>query len=236
MAKNRLKPTAHQTFRIEYDASVQGDDPDFGAELIRSRRLEDEGRYEEACNVRYEAFQKFVELIPDDDNVELDWDDEPTSEALLLAYSSAIDFFLVGDWEMCAAQLEMVLELDAEDHMEATVLLAYAYVAMGEYDSYDEIVNDINDKLPDKVILSLWSEWRRAGLLPEGDLMRMRRHFAPYWHEFTADEHPVDAAYRRNIALENPPKEALARELWIQTEHLWRQFPDFIEALRASEN
>ncbi len=60
----------------------------------------------------------------------------------------------------------MLLDVDPEDHTEATIPLAYTYIAMEEYESFDDIINDVNDKYIDKVILTLWSEFRRTGTLP----------------------------------------------------------------------
>lgn len=135
---------------------------------------------------------------------------------------------------MCAAMLEMLLELDPEDHLEATIRLAYSYLAMEEYDSFDDIANDISDKFADKEILTLWSAFRRTGQLPVGEVHGFCKRFRPYYNEFTADEHPVDDDYIRDVDSENPRPETLARELWLQTEHLWSIFPGFIEALKAA--
>lgn len=234
MAKNLLKPTAHQTFRIVHIEDAKGSAPDFGAELARSRQAEIQHNYEEACNIRFAAVQSLVELLPEDENIELDWEDAATQNALTLLYCSAVDFFLWGDWEMSAAQLEMLLELDSEDHLEASTQLAYTYVAMGEFESFDEVINDISDKAPDRTLLMLWSEFLRTGRLPEGELQRFRRNFGAWLKEWTADEHRVNDWYLAQIASERPSKEALARELWIQTEHIWAQNGAFLEALRAS--
>ena len=234
MAKNLLKPTAHQTFRIEHVAELKGNGVDFGAELERSHNAESKGRYEEACEVRFAAVQQLVELLPEDEVVELDWEDSYTQKAMELIYLSAVDFFLVGDWEMAAAQLEMLLDADSEDHLEASRLLAYCYVALEEYESFDEVINDLSDKSPDRAILLLWSEFRRGGRLPEGELMRMRRSFGPYLKEFTAASHNVNEWYLEQIGSEHPSKEALARELWLQTEHLWTEHSDFIAALQKA--
>ena len=46
--------------------------------------------------------------------------------------------------------------------------------------------------------------------------------------------HPADESYIADIESERPSRRALARELWLQTEHLWREFPELVEALRAS--
>ena len=135
---------------------------------------------------------------------------------------------------MCAAQLEMLLELDSEDHLEASTLLAYTYVALGEFESFDEVINDISDKTPDRTILLLWSDFLRTGRLPEGELQRFKRNFAPWYKEWVADEHRVNDWYLTQVSSERPSKEALARELWIQTEHLWAQNTPFIDALRKA--
>ncbi len=226
-----LEPNPDQTCRI-----VAADDPkglyNFRAAIDASRRRERAGDIEGACNLRYEAFRRLYDLLPEGEETILDWHDPATRAAVELANFSAIDHFLVGDWEMAAGIFELVLEIDPEDHLEATTRLAYTYVAMGEFDSLDEIINDISDKYPDRQVLLLWSEWRRSGTLPEGNLVRFRTRFAPYYHEFIAGEHPVTPEYLADIDSDRPSPEALAREMWLQTEHLWLLFPGFIEALR----
>lgn len=231
MAKNTLKPTLNQTFRIVRDESAKGGDKDFGAELARSRRAEQEGEFEEACEIRFAAVQELVALLPEDEPIELDWDDRATRDAVVLLYSSAVDFFLVGDWEMAAAQLEMVLDVDSDDHMEATTLLAFVYVAMGEWESFDDILADLADKSPERSILILWNDFVRTGKINDKELSVLKRFHAAYWREWTASEHPADGRYLADISSERPSKEAQARELWLQTEHLWVQNKAFIEAL-----
>jgi tetratricopeptide (TPR) repeat protein len=228
-----LEPTADQTFRI-----VAADDPrglyDFRGAIDSSRALERTGDIEGACNLRYEAFRRLYDLMPEGEETILDWHHDLSRAAVELANFSAIDHFLVGDWEMAAGIFEFVLEVDPEDHLEATTRLAYVYLAMGEFDSFDDVINDISDKYPDRQVLMLWSEWRRAGRLPEGNFVRFKTRFAPWYREFTADEHPISPEYLADIDSDRPSPEALARELWLQTEHLWTLFPDFIEALRTT--
>ena len=132
---------------------------------------------------------------------------------------------------MSAALLEMLLELDPEDHLEGSELLAFDYLAMDEQELFDEVINDVSDKHPGREVLLLWSAFRRDGRLPEGELQRFRTHFAPFFAEFTADEHPADEAYLRDIGSERPSPAAQARELWLQTENLWVLWPGFIDAL-----
>ncbi|MDR2913095.1 MAG: hypothetical protein LBV38_07415 [Alistipes sp.] len=231
MAQAQLQPTTDQTFRI-----VADDDPkglyDFRRVIDESRRREQQGDVEGACNVRYEAFRRLYDMLPEGEETILDWHDDNTRAAVELAGYSGIDHFLVGDWEMAAGVLELVLEIDPEDHLEATTRLAYVYLAMGEFDSFDDIINDISDKHADRQVLLLWSEHRRNGKLPEGNLIRFKSRFAPYYREFVAPTHPVTPEYLAEIDSERPSPEALARELWLQTEHLWILYPDFIEHLR----
>lgn len=234
MGKPVLKPAGYDCYVIDYVPSAEGDDFDFGVELERARRQEAEGDFEGACNTRLHSFQRLVDIVPDEGETILDWDDANSQAAIVTGYCSGIDHFLAGDWEMAAAIFEMILDIDPEDHMEATVPLAYVYVAMEEFESFDDIINDVNDKYIDKVVLTLWYEFRKTGRLPHGEVVRLKSRFKPYYDEFMAVEHAVSEDYLKDIRSERPSKEALARELWLQTEHLWTMFPDFIEALRRA--
>ena len=229
MLKATLEPTPDQTFE------VIGEGPyDFEKVLSQTRRMERAGNVEEACNARFQAFQRLAELIPEDEEVNLEWNHRNSRAALELIQASAIDHFLINDFEMSAALLELLLELDPEDHLEGSLLLAFDYLAMGEEELFDEVINDVSDKSPARELLLLWSAYRRDGTLPEGELKRFRTHFAPWFAEFTATEHPADEAYLRDIESERPSAAAQARELWLQTENLWALWPVFIEALRAA--
>jgi len=205
---------------------------DFRKTIDDARSLERAGDYKSACEVRYTGFRQLYDALPDDEEVNFDWADDEERAAIELVNLSAIDHFLIGDWEMAAAMFETVLDIDPEDHLEATVRLAYSYLALDDTDSFDDIINDVSDKYPDRQVLMLWSEFRRSGTLPEGNLVRFRTRFAPYFKEFTADEHPVDEAYLKDIDSDRPSQEALARELWLQTEPLWTVFPDFIGEMK----
>ena len=229
MIKPQLKPTADQTFVIVADEKDR--DWNFADIIAYSRRQEQEGDIEGACNTRFHAFQRLEELIPDNGETILEWNDQNSQAALVLIHCSAIDHFLIGDWEMCAAMLEMLLELDPEDHLEATIRLAYSYLAMEEYDSFDDIANDISDKYPEKEILKLWSEFRQTGKLPQGELIHFKKSFPIFYAEFIANHHEITPEYLSDIESEKPTRQTLARELWLQTEHLWHLFPGFIEAL-----
>ena len=233
MGKPILMPTGDDSFTIGY-TEAPGDNFDFADALALSRKQESAKDFEAACNTRLQSFQRLVDLIPDEGETILEWEDENTQAAIVTGYCSGIDHFLIGDWEMTAAIFEMLLDIDPEDHLEATIPLSYSYIAMEEFESLDEIINDVNDKHIDKVLLTLWSEFRKTGKLQHGELVRFKSRFGTYFTEFTSSDHPVDEAYLKDIRSEHPSREALARELWLQTEHLWTLFPEFIDALKNS--
>lgn len=227
MQKAYLNPTPDQTFEL-----IGEGDFNFTKILSRSRELQTTGDVEAACNERYRAVQRLEELLPEDEEVNLEWNHANARAALEVVYASAIDHFLINDFEMSAALLEMLLDIDPEDHLEGSELLAFDYVAMGEQELFDEVVNDVSDKYASRVLLMLWSAFRRDGKLPGGELQRFKTRFPAFYTEFTAVEHPADEVYLRDIGSERPSLQAQARELWLQTENLWTLWPDFVEALR----
>ncbi|MEG0789011.1 MAG: tetratricopeptide repeat protein [Alistipes sp.] len=230
MQKAYLNPTTDQTFEIIGEGEY-----DFTKVLDSTREMEHTGMVEEACNERFKAFQRLAELIPDNEEINLEWNHPNTQSALELIYASAVDHFLINDFELSAALLELLLDLDPEDHLESIVLLAFNYVATNEQELFDEVINDVSDKYAGREVLMLWSAFRKQGRLPEGELMRFKTRFAPYYAEFTASEHPANATYLQDIEGERPSLEAQARELWLQTENLWTLFPDFIEKLSLTK-
>lgn len=230
MQKASLNPTPDQTFE------VHGEGPyNFTRVLARTRELQASGEFEEACNERFQAFQRLAELIPEDEEVNLEWNHTNSRAAMELIHASAIDHFLINDFDMSAALLELLLELDPEDHLEGSELLAFDYLAMDERELFDEVVNDVSDKYASRQILLLWSAFRNDGRLPEGELQYFKTHFAPYFIEFIATEHLADDAYLDDIESEHASVQAQARELWFRTENLWTLWPGFIEALRAAK-
>ena len=229
MQKASLNPTPDQTFE------VVGEGPyNFVKILSRSREMQAAGDVEGACNERFQAFQRLAALVPEDEEINLEWNHRNSRAALELVLASAIDHFLINDFEMSAALLELLLELDPEDHLEGSELLAFDYLAMDEQELFDEVINDVSDKYASREVLLLWSAFRRDGKLPEGELQHFKTRFAPYFTEFTAGEHPADEAYLKDIGSERPSLQAQARELWLQTENLWVLWPGFIGALREA--
>lgn len=225
-----LNPTAEQTFEIEGSGAY-----DFRKIRDKAQSLQREGAVEEACELRFQSFQRLRELLPDEEEIMLEWNHANTRAALEILYQSAVDHFLIGDCEMSAALIELLLTLDPEDHLESIELLGFDYLEMEEYDSFDEIVNDLSDKSAAREILLLWQAFRRDGKLPEGEVIRLKSRFAPYYAEFTADTHPADEAYLKSIESERPTPQAQARELWLRTETIWDRHQDFIETLRRTK-
>lgn len=68
MADATLDPTPEQTFRIEGRG-----DYDFICILRLADDAQRRGAVDEACNIRFHAFQRLTDLIPDDEEVILDW-------------------------------------------------------------------------------------------------------------------------------------------------------------------
>lgn len=223
----RFNPTPDQTFELEGGAKYN---------FIRAKERIDEldraGRYAEACEARYQGFQLLADALPEDEPMPLRWEHANSRAAIMILHGSAIDHFRIGDLEMAMAQLELLLDCDPEDHLEAINLLALCYATVEEWELYDEVELDLTDKSAESVVARLWASWRRDGVVDKGALSLFRSKFKPYYAEFTAVEHPDDDAFRRDIMSERPSQGAQAREWWLLTEPLWAEFPEFVEALK----
>lgn len=224
----RFNPTPDQTFELEGGAKYN---------FIRAKERIDEldraGRYAEACEARYQGFQLLADALPEDEPMPLRWEHANSRAAIMILHGSAIDHFRIGDLEMAMAQLELLLDCDPEDHLEAINLLALCYATVEEWELYDEVELDLTDKSAESVVARLWASWRRDGAVDKGALSLLRSKFKPYYAEFTAVEHPDDDAFRQDIMSERPSQGAQAREWWLLTEPLWAEFPEFVEALRG---
>ncbi len=231
MKKGYLSPTTEQTFEIRV-----GDDglSNFAQILKKSQYLQSKGSVEEACNLRFVAVQTLQDILGDEDEVWLEWGDDNSRSAIEIVRLSGIDHFLINDFEMSSALLEMALDLDPEDHLECSNLLAYDYLAMEEYELFDEVINDISDKYASRTLLLLWSSFMRDGVLPHGELHSFKSRFKAYFEEFIGDSHEADEDYLKDIEGERPTVAAQARELWLQTENLWKLHPEFIAALKQA--
>ena len=223
----KFNPTPDQTFELEGGAKYN---------FIRAKERIDEldraGRYAEACEARYQGFQLLADALPEDEPMPLRWEHANSRAAIMILHGSAIDHFRIGDLEMAMAQLELLLDCDPEDHLDAINLLALCYATVEEWELYDEVELDLTDKSAESVVARLWASWRRDGEVDKEALSLLRSKFKPYFAEFTAVEHPDDDAFRQDIMSERPSQGAQAREWWLLTEPLWAEFPEFIESLK----
>lgn len=223
----RLRPTLDQTFEIE------GSGPwNFLHALHNAYALQERGEIEQACEERYRAVQRLLDLLPEEEPIALEWNHANTQAALEVLYLSMIDHFLIGDFELSAALGESLLECDEEDHFGATLHLAFNYLALKEFDSFEELLPDLSEKDPERPLLELWASWLQHKELDKGALQRFKGRFNPYFEEFCRTTHPADESYLSAMASAHPSPAMRARDLWLKTEHLWQQHPDFIEALR----
>ena len=206
MGKITLKPTENQNFILIGGNFVQ--------QLEAAHKQESEGNFEGACNARYKAFQQIVEALPDE-AVELDFSHPNTRAAIEIIYGSAVDNFLVGDAELAAAQLELLLESDSEDHIEATPQLALCYIALEEWDCLEDILPDLGDKSAFRPLVEALAEYAREGKISAEQLSALRRH-RHLCEELRATEHSADEAYLRDISSERPSQQALAREIYLR--------------------
>ena len=225
----KFNPTTDQEFELE-----GGGRYNFVRHKDAIDRLVAEGRYDEACEARYEAFQALVDALPEDEPMPLSWNHGNSRAALTILYGSAVDHFRIGDLEMAMAQLELLLDSDPEDHFEGVNLLALCYIAMEEWDAFDDLVIDLTDKSAEAVVARLWAEQRAEGVVDKSLLKLLQSRHKAYYEELISDEHPDDEAFRCDIASERPSQRAEAREWWLLAEPLWREFPEFVEALKLS--
>lgn len=223
MKKITLKPTENQNYILLGGA--------FQTVLDKALHMEEEGNFEGACDTRYQAFQQIVDVLPEDDTVELDFSHANTRAAIEIIYGSAVDNFLTGDVELAAAQLELLLECDSEDHIEATPQLALCYIALEEWECLEEILPDLGDKSAFRPLIESLAEYARTGKVSDEKLTALRRH-RHLCEELRASEHTADEAYLKDISSERPTQQALAREIYLRCEPLFAQYEGFIQALQ----
>ncbi|MBO4935558.1 MAG: tetratricopeptide repeat protein [Alistipes sp.] len=223
MKKITLKPTENQNYILLGGA--------FQTVLDQALHMEEEGNFEGACDTRYQAFQQIVDVLPEDDTVELDFSHANTRAAIEIIYGSAVDNFLTGDVELAAAQLELLLECDSEDHIEATPQLALCYIALEEWECLEEILPDLGDKSAFRPLIESLAEYARTGKVSDEKFTALRRH-RHLCEELRASEHTADEAYLKDISSERPTQQALAREIYLRCEPLFAQYEGFIQALQ----
>ena len=222
MGKITLKPTENQNYIL-----LGGE---FAKVLDHAHKQENEGDFEGACNTRYKTFQQIVDIMPEEESVELDFSHQNTRAAIEIVYGSAVDNFLAGDVELSAAQLELLLECDSEDHIEATPQLALCYLALEEWECLEDILPDLGDKSPLKALVEALAEFVREGSVAEERVAALRRHRHLY-EELRSAEHTADENYLRDISSERPTQQALAREIYLRCEPLLVKYEQFLKQI-----
>lgn len=223
MGKVTLKPTENQNFIL-----LGGE---FSKHLNQAHLLEAEGDFEGACRTRYYAFQSIVEVMPEDEAVELDFSHPNTRSAMELIYASSVDNFLTGDAELAAAQLELLLECDGEDHIEATPQLALCYVALEEWECLEEILPDLGEKSALRPLVEALAEFAQRGEVATETVAALRRH-RPLCEVLCSEDIVADEAYLRDIASERPTQKGLATEITLRCEPLFAKYEAFLPLLK----
>ena len=223
MAKITLKPTENQNFIL-----LGGE---FAKVLDNAHTQENNGDFEGACNTRYQAFQQIVDVLPEDEPAELDFSHPNTRAAIEIIYGSAVDNFLAGDVELSAAQLELLLECDSEDHIEATPQLALCYIALEEWECLEDILPDLGEKSAFRPLVEALAEYACTGDISAEQLTALRRH-RHLCEELLRADHPADEAYLKDISSERPTQQALAREIYLRCEPLLLKYDGFTNKLK----
>lgn len=222
--KFHFEPTGDQNFRL-----VGRGEYDFVRTLERTQRLQAEGRIEEACGARFAAFRLLVEILPEEP-VELDLAHANSRAALELLYCSAVDHFWIEDFELSAAMIEQLLELDPEDHFESVTLLAVDYLALGDGENFDAVRDDLADgAVRDLLVVS--ADILGGRPMDAEAARRLATRHAAWLAEWTAAEHPADGALSGDALRATPAAEA--RTFWLRTEPFWAAHPEVAEALRG---
>jgi hypothetical protein len=226
MANVRLRPISTELWQVENGESLS-------ALLRRTLRLEQEGDWEQACTLRFECAQQLLDAIGEEP-VRLDWNDKGSRDAMEILYRSAVDNLFVGEVETAVALWESLLDVDEEDHLEAVVPLAFAYVEIEDYDCLESAMFDISPKSAEYQLLTLWAEYRRSQGIDRDALRQLRTRHKPWYEEFIAPEHLADEAYLKDCRSERPTQQTEAREFWFATEPIWQRNGEFIETLRKA--
>lgn len=219
MRKLVVRPTSSGLWQVD----------GLGDLLLRSRELEAKA-WPEAADMRFEGVQRLLDAIGEEE-VSLDWEHRPTRSAMELLYVAATDQLTVGEVETAVAIWEMLLSLDEEDHLSASVLVAFCYVELGDFECWEEAMFNISTKTPEYHLLSLWAEFRRTGGVDRDALHSLRKRHKAWYEEFVATEHPADEAYLADCRSERPSAQTEARELWFATAPLWKNNDDFIQTI-----
>ena len=225
MAKIDIYPTSSGEIRLGGDYFIK--------KLRRSRDQERKGFYNDACEIRLEAVETLLDTIGEEGPA-FDWEDENSRSALELLYMSGIDHLGIGEIDTAVGLWETLSERDEEDHFATSILLAFCYVPIEDYDCLESVLFDISPKRPEYHLIMLWQEHFRSGGINIDSLRELRTRHKAWYAEILADSHPADEAYIADSRKEKPSPTTEARELWFVLESLFASHPEFIEMLRKA--
>lgn len=230
-----LKPQCmpNGTYRLIYTAK----EGNLVARMDECYDLHESGRYREACMLRSKTFPIIMEAIDEAMNdsggeITLDRTHDNTLTAMEFIHTAAIDNYLMDMCEVAAAQLELLLDCDNEDPLQATPTLALCYVAIDDWDNLEAIEMDLDTKSPLYALVHLCRLYKQLGTISEPDFELLKRYHRHLCNELLLDEHPTDEEYMRGIMVEPAEPKALARELYLRCEVALSHQPAFVEALR----
>lgn len=225
-----LQPTVNQTFRL----MGYGSRGNLAARLEQSYQAEQNDDYPAACMMRYEAFEDILATLPDDEQsvVTLDRTHPNTLAAMEIILASAVDSYLAGEGEVAAAQLELLLDCDDEDPLEATPILALCYAMIGEWECLEDIETDLGDKTALAPLLRALREHVESGKI-ESETVAALARYKEFAAELKLADHPTDESYASDINSDHPSRAALARELYLRCETTLNTYPDFLPALAS---
>ncbi|MBR4995171.1 MAG: hypothetical protein IKY82_03830 [Alistipes sp.] len=222
MSKVKLFPTSSSLWRV---GGI-----DCTSILRNARNKEKQGLWAEACDTRAEAAQMIIDAA-DDEAIRLDWEDENSRNALQIIYQSAADYLSVGEVETATALWESVIDFDEEDHLQATMMLAFCYVELEDFECLETVMSDISPKSAEYHLLTLWAEYRHTKGVDRDALRTLRTRHKAWYEEFIAPEHPADEEFLADRQRERPQPRTESREFWFATESIWMRNADFISAL-----
>lgn len=242
-----LEPNAENTFRIILPDSYRGADSgadlvqhikrypyDFAARADYARQLLDAGELEKACVVHFEGLDLITDVVSEDEPVVLDWEWEPNREVVEFVSLAATDLYMLGDFDPAAGIIEYLLDMDPEDHLGVSYMLAFCYVALKDYDSFDDILSDLSDKDAETTLVRLWAAQRRhKDETFATELASLKRNHAAVYNEFMADTHELTEEMIIDINSDRPSREAAAKDVWFKHQTLWELFPDFLKKIRG---
>lgn len=122
------------------------------------------------CQLRLDILSEVMELLGDNE-VELDMSDRQTASVVRVMAMSAVDHFMVCDFEMSASISEIVLELDPEDHFSVVSTLVYCYAMLEDADAVQQLLPFADMPDEEKELVSAVAAFRceeKNIILPEG--------------------------------------------------------------------